>query len=146
MQSTADRRFYVFSASWDLAAAPDDVAAVLVDLERYPDWWPQVRSVSKIDEDSARVSCRSALPYTLDLVLNAISRTPPVVEVALSGDLTGFARFSLVPSAQGTHLDFHQEVRPGGIVAVASYILRPVLAWNHRQMMAGCERGLRDRF
>ena len=140
-----DRRFYAFAAEWDVPAKPDEVAAVLVDLERYPEWWPQVRAVAKINDDSARVLCRSKLPYTLDLVLDAVSRTPPIVEVELSGDLHGFARFVLTPTEQGTHLEFEQEVRTQGVVALASYLLRPVLAWNHRQMMLGCERGLQER-
>ena len=47
---------------------------VLVDLEFYADWWPQVRAVAKIDDDHALVVCRSSLPYDLELELSAVSR------------------------------------------------------------------------
>jgi carbon monoxide dehydrogenase subunit G len=135
-------RTFAFTQSWSVAASPGDVAAVLVDLEWYPRWWPQVRAVAKLGPDTAWVCCRSVLPYTLDLVLDAVSRTPPVVEVAISGDLDGFARFTLVPEDGGTRLDFREEVEVAGPLALASYVGRPVLAWNHARMMAGCRAGL----
>jgi carbon monoxide dehydrogenase subunit G len=133
---------FEFTDGWEVAAPVDAVAATLTDLEHYPRWWPQVRAVAKLGPDTAWVRCRSTLPYTLDLVLDAVSRTPPVVEVALAGDLDGFARFTLTPSGDGTRLDFDQEVRVTGALALASYAGRPVLAWNHRRMMAGCRVGL----
>jgi hypothetical protein len=32
-----------------------------------------------------------------------------------------------------------------GALALASYVLRPVLSWNHHRMMRGCLTGLRTR-
>ncbi|MDQ6522057.1 SRPBCC family protein [Nocardioides sp. LHD-245] len=136
------RRSFVFSDAWVVDAPPAAVAATLVDLEDYPRWWPQVRAVAKLGPDTAWVCCRSTLPYTLDLVLDAVSRTPPVVAVAISGDLDGFARFTLTAAGTATRLDFAQEVSVGGALALASYAVRPVLVWNHRRMMAGCRTGL----
>ncbi|HWJ09606.1 MAG TPA: SRPBCC family protein [Nocardioides sp.] len=138
-------RAYEFADAWEVDAPVDDVAGVLTDLESYPRWWRQVRAVAKLGPDTAWVRCRSALPYTLDLVLDAVSRTPPVVEVAISGDLDGFARFRLTPTAAGTRLEFQQQVSVGGALAVASYVGRPVLAWNHARMMVGCRDGLARR-
>ena len=136
---------YSFAASWVTAAPVDHVAATVTDLEHYPDWWPQVRAVSKVGPDTARVLCRSALPYTLDLVLDAVSREAPVLEVAVSGDLDGWVRWTLTPVDGGTRTDFAQEVTVAGALAVASRVARPLLAWNHHRMMRGCERGLRAR-
>lgn len=135
-------RSFAFSDTWVVDAPVDAVAATLVDLEHYPRWWRQVRAVAKLGPDTAWVRCRSTLPYTLDLVLDAVSRTPPVVEVAISGDLDGFARFMLSPEGVGTRLDFTQEVTVGGLLALASYVGRPLLTWNHARMMAGCRAGL----
>lgn len=135
-------RSFAFAESWLVAAPVDDVAATLVDLEHYPRWWPQVRAVAKLGPDTAWVRCRSTLPYTLDLVLDAVSRTPPVVEVAIGGDLDGFARFTLTPEGAGTRLDFAQEVAVRGLLALASYGGRWLLEWNHHRMMAGCREGL----
>lgn len=136
------RNRFEFSDSWVTAAPVDDVAAVVADLEHYPEWWPQVRAVAKLGPDTAWVRCRSTLPYTLDLVLDSVSRTPPVLEVAISGDLDGFARFTLTPCDGGTRLEFLQQVTARGAVGLASYVVRPVLVWNHDRMMAGCRDGL----
>lgn len=122
-----------------------EVASVVSDLERYPEWWPQVRAVAKIDDDTARVLCRAALPYTLDLVLHAISRDAPVLEVALSGDLHGWVRWTLSEADGGTRTEFEQEVAARGALAAASYVARPLLRWNHDRMMAGCRAGLERR-
>ncbi|WP_435770750.1 SRPBCC family protein [Nocardioides sp. SYSU DS0651] len=137
---------YRFSSAWEVAAPVAEVAATVVDLERYPEWWPQVRAVARLDTDRAWVRCRAVLPYTLDLVLEATSRTPPSLEVGIGGDLTGFARFDLSETAGGgTRLDFRQEVTAHGTLALASYVARPLLAWNHARMMAGCRAGLAQR-
>ena len=93
---------YSFRASWLTPAPPDAVAGTVVDLEHYPEWWPQVRAVAKLGPDTARVLCRSALPYTLDLVLDAVSREAPVLEVAVSGDLEGFVRWTVAPDGRRT--------------------------------------------
>lgn len=140
------RRAFGFSGSWTVAAQRSRVHAVLVDLERYPDWWPQVLAVASLGPDDARVLCRSALPYTLDLVLHAVRRDPAWLEVSLAGDLEGTVAWRLTDlDAGGTRLDLDQHVTVGGALAVASWVAAPVLRWNHRRMMAGCLRGLRAR-
>lgn len=136
---------YSFRASWVTAAGPDQVAATVVDLEHYPEWWPQVRAVAKMGPDTARVLCRSALPYTLDLVLDAVSREAPVLEVAVSGDLDGWVRWTVTPVDGGTRTDFEQTVSVTGALAAASAVARPLLRWNHERMMRGCAEGLRAR-
>ena len=136
---------YSFRERWHLAAAPDAVHAVLVDLERYSEWWPQVLAVAKLGEDDARVLCRSVLPYTLDLVLHAESRAADLLETSISGDLDGVVRFRLTPEARGTRVDFEQDVTVSGWLGGVSQVLRPVLAWNHQRMMAGCREGLAKR-
>lgn len=122
------------------------VREVIGDLEHYPEWWRQVVAVAKIDDDTARVLCRSVLPYTLDLVLHAERRDPRLLEVRIEGDLDGWARFTLTPVPGGTHVAYEQHVVVvHRLLAIASVLLRPLLRWNHDHMMAGCEAGLQDR-
>jgi len=135
---------FAFRDTWELAAPPAAVHAVLVDLEHYPDWWPQVVAVASLGPDDARVLCRSVLPYTLDLVLHAVDRSPGRLEVSVTGDLEGSVTFGLSAVAGGTRLDFAQRVRVGGWLGAAAYVGRPVLRWNHDRMMRGCRDGLRD--
>lgn len=124
--------------------APERVRAVLMDLEHYPTWWPQVIAVAKVTEDDARVLCRSVLPYTLDLWLHAVHREDGLLETSIEGDLRGEVRFRLAKRCDGTLVELEQDVEvTGRLVGLASRIARPVLHWNHDRMMAGCIAGLR---
>jgi hypothetical protein len=136
---------YSFSGAWTVPAAPERVHEVLVDLERYPEWWPQVLAVASLGPDDARVLCRSALPYTLDLLLHARSRETTTLEVDIDGDLVGWARWELAGIAGGTRLRFSQKVGVTGWLARLSPLLGPVLRWNHDRMVDGCLEGLRER-
>ncbi len=137
---------YRFTSEFTLAAPRKRVHEVLVDLERYCDWWPQVRGVGKLDDDRALVVARSALPYDLELELTAVSRDEGLLEVAIDGPIRGWARYHLEETSPGvTSLRFEQEVHAEArTFQVASYVVRPLLVWNHHRMMAGAERGLRS--
>lgn len=139
------RASYTFSGRWEVPAPVAAVHDALVDLERYPEWWPQVVAVASLGPDDARVLCRSDLPYTLDLVLHASDRSPRRLEVEVSGDLEGTVRFDLEPVPGGTRLELTQEVVVRGALALATLAARPVLAWNHHRMMDGCIAGLTTR-
>jgi hypothetical protein len=137
---------YSFADSWVTPAPPDRVHAVLLDLEHYVDWWPQVRAVASAGPDDALVVCRSLLPYDLELHLHAESRDPGVLRVAIDGPIRGFARWRLSRDGAGTRLDFDQQVDAvARAFRWASYVARPVLAANHTWMMRGAERGLAAR-
>lgn len=143
---TLAERSFRFVDSWEVGASPERVRDVLIDLEHYPQWWPQVRAVAKVSDDDAIVLCRSRIPYTLEMQLHAVTRDLPTVEVSIGGDLEGWARWTLIGTASGTRLDFAQEV---DLVTVPRWIAaaaRPVLTWNHHQMMAGARVGLTRRF
>jgi hypothetical protein len=135
------RRYAFTHRSW-VDADPDDVHALLVDLEHYPSWWRQVRAVASLGPDRALVVCRSVLPYDLELVLDAVSRDPRHLEVAISGPIDGFARWTLADERAGTALEYVQVVTARGRLAWASYALKPVLRWNHAVMMRGFDAGL----
>ena len=137
---------YRFDSGFTVAAPPSRVHDVLLDLERYPAWWPQVRAVASLGPDDALVVCRSALPYDLELHLTARSRTVDLLEVEIDGPLVGFARWRLAEYDGGTRLGFEQQVDVASRrLALASYLARPVLRWNHTVMMRGCVRGLGER-
>jgi hypothetical protein len=142
-------RRYRFSSTFNLAAPRERVHDVLVDLEFYGEWWPQVRGVGKIDDDHALVVCRSVLPYALELELTAVSRATDLLEVGIDGPIRGWARYHLevAPGGEagpGTSLRFEQEVHAQArLMVLASYVAKPLLSWNHHRMMRGAEKGLR---
>lgn len=134
---------YRFRHDVTLAAPVEEVHAVLVDLERYVDWWPQVRAVAKVDDDHAIAVCRSVLPYRLELGLTALERSVRRLRVGLSGPLEGWAQWRLDPDGAGTRVRFEQEVTVvSRTMVLASYVARPVLTWNHHRMMRGAVGGL----
>lgn len=142
------RRVFRFEGSWVVAAPLDRVAATLADLEFYPRWWPEVVAVASLGPDDARVLCRSRLPYTLDLVLHAESRTPPTLSVSVEGDLRGRIAWLLAPAdgatAAHTRLRLDQEVTVSGpALGLLAWVAAPLLRWNHEQMMASGIAGLR---
>ena len=136
---------YDFEHTMTLAATPAEVHAVLVDLEFFGSWWPQVKAVASLGDDDALVVCRSVLPYDLELVLTAVSREVDLLEVRIEGPIRGYARYHLAETGPGvTSLRFEQEVRAESrLMVLASYVARPLLVWNHHRMMRGSEQGLR---
>src|SRR3954465_14016775 len=106
---------YAFRHRTTVAAEPAVVHDVLVDLEHYVDWWPQVKAVASLGPDDALVVCRSVLPYDLELHLHAELRDPDVLRVAIDGPIRGYAQWTLgleteqVPG--GPRLEFEQRVR-----------------------------------
>lgn len=137
---------FSFRDEWTVPAEPARVHDVLVDLERYPEWWPEVRAVAKLGPDDALVVCRSRLPYTLEMRLHAVHRLPHLLETSLHGDLEGKVRYHLERHDTGTRLRFEQDVVVAGrLLGLAAYVARPLLTWNHDRMMASCLAGLTRR-
>jgi hypothetical protein len=102
-----------FHHEWSLDAPAPRVFDALADVERYAAWWPQVRTVERIDEHSARTAVRSFLPYTLDLVLRREieDEASRALRVALSGDLEGWSQWQVDPAREpdgGTVATFDQ--------------------------------------
>ncbi|MEC4015596.1 SRPBCC family protein [Streptomyces sp. H27-D2] len=138
---------YRFRSVWDVDATPEAVFAVLERAEEYPLWWPQVRSVSRIDERTGSARFRSALPYELVVTAREQRRDPAtgVLEIAMSGDLLGWARWTVLPRGAGARALYEQEVevrKP--LMRRLALPARPVFLANHVLMMRAGRRGLRS--
>ncbi len=143
---------------WRISASPTAVYTALADVQEYPRWWPQIRSVQRLTATSGELTCRSVLPYVLHLTVRSDveDRGRGQLKVLLSGDLVGWSawRVTAEPNA-GAAADgprgpsdwcravFTQEVTAPGIPGGGSALLRPILDWNHAMMMRAGERGLR---
>jgi hypothetical protein len=138
---------YRFRSAWRLDAAPDRVYDLLERPDRYPEWWSQVREVRQTGDTSAVLRFRSALPYDLVVTARSTRHDPDgrVLEVALAGDLEGWARWSVLAGPDhGTRLVFEQEVvvrKP--LMRRLALPCRPLFRANHAVMMRACRRGLR---
>jgi hypothetical protein len=137
---------YRFRNTWLLAAAPSVVFGAVVDLATYPDWWSDVRSVSQIDDGTAELICRAALPYQLVLRMHRIEQNERAgrLRVELSGDLEGCLAGLVLGSGGGTRLEITQEVvarKP--LLRRLDPVARPLFRANHALMMRRGHRGLR---
>ncbi|GAA3397648.1 SRPBCC family protein [Streptomyces roseoviridis] len=141
---------YRFRSIWRLAAPPDAVYAVLERAEDYPRWWPQVREVRPLDDTTGTARFRSLLPYDLVVTVGARRRDPAagILEIALGGDLEGWARWTLtaLPGGSGTRALYEQEVEvQNPLMRALAVPGRPFFRVNHALMMRGGRRGLAAR-
>lgn len=141
-----DRYRYRFRSVWRLDFPPDVVFGVLERAGEYPDWWPQVREVTPVDERTGTARFRSVIPY--DLVVRARERRNDprarVLEIGMTGDLEGWARWTLRARGGGTHALYEQEVvvnKP--LLRRLAVAGRPFFVANHALMMRAGRRGLR---
>jgi hypothetical protein len=139
---------YCFRSAWRVDLDPDALFDVLCDIGSYPRWWPQLRAVERVDHDTASVSARSVLPYTLRFRAQRAreDRAAGVLEVRLDGDLDGWSRWTLTPDHGRTALLYEQEVFVRGrVLRWLGLVGRPVLRLNHAWMMRSGRRGLARR-
>ncbi|MEU5098587.1 SRPBCC family protein [Streptomyces sp. NPDC020996] len=136
---------YRFRTCWRLPAPPATVYRVLERAEDYPRWWRQIREVTRIDDTSGVIRVRSALPYDLTFTARAARRDPVagVLEISMTGDMDGWARWTLGADGTGTLARYDQ------LVVVNKPLLRrlavpgrPLFRANHRLMMRDGRRGL----
>jgi Polyketide cyclase / dehydrase and lipid transport len=139
---------FEFHHEWALDAPAPRVFGALADVERYAAWWPQVRTVERIDERSGRTAVRSFLPYTLDLVLRreVEDEASRVLRVAVSGDLEGWCQWQVEPATEGdggTVATFDQfAVVTPALLARTARLTGPLLRANHAWMMRSGRAGL----
>ena len=138
--------FYVFRSEWPLDAPVEDVYRALAYLPDYPHWWPEVRTVRMLSEESAALVCRSLLPYDLAFSSSQTRRDPDagVLEAALEGDLGGFSRWTITPTPAGSLTVFDEEVTAHkALLRRLGRVARPAFRANHELMMRHGRRGLR---
>lgn len=112
--------------------------AVLTDLASYPVWWPDVRSVRRMDDDTAHVVCRAALPYRLNLRLHREEQDEVAGRpcLGITGDLDGYCVARVRPHGGGARLVIEQQVEvPLPLLRVIAPVARPLLRADHAAMM-----------
>lgn len=136
---------YRFRSLWPLPVPPGTAYEVLERVEDYPRWWPQVREVTRRDDTSGVLRIRSVLPYDLTFTAHAVrrDRAAGVLQTAMTGDIDGWARWTVTAEGSGTLARYDQ------VVEVHKALLRrfavpgrPVFLANHRLMMRAGRRGL----
>lgn len=143
-----DWTHYRFRSLWALPAPPAAVYAALENAEDYPRWWRQVREVTRTDAVTGVIRIRSLLPYDITFTAREVRRDPAagVLEIRMTGDIDGWARWTLIAGGPGTLARYEQ------VVDVNKPLLRrfavpgrPVFRVNHRLMMRAGRRALAAR-
>ncbi|MFJ3305568.1 SRPBCC family protein [Streptomyces sp. NPDC086549] len=140
-----DWSHYRFLSLWSVPAPPAVVYGALERAEDYPRWWPQVRSVTRLDDTTGVFTIRSVLPYAMTFTAREERRDPAagVLEITMSGDIDGWARWTVTADGPGTLARYEQAVdvtRP--LLRRLAVPGRPVFRANHRLMMRAGRQGL----
>ncbi|MFC8367866.1 SRPBCC family protein [Streptomyces sp. NPDC057239] len=141
-----DWNHHRFRSLWTLSAPAPVVYRVLERIEDYPLWWPQVRDVTRLDDTSGIITIRSRLPYDLTSTVREGRRDPEtgILEVGLSGDIDGWARWTVTrlgPHGCLAHYEQEVDVRKP-LLRLLAVPGRPVFRANHALMMRAGRRGL----
>jgi hypothetical protein len=138
---------YRFRNVWSLEVAAARLFGALVDLANYPAWWPDIRSVSQVDDDTAEFTCRAVLPYALTFRLHRAIQDERAgqLRVDMTGDLEGYVH-GIVAEHQPrlARLEISQEVVVNKrLLRRLAPVARPLFRVNHAMMMRRGHRGLR---
>ena len=140
------RAHYAFLTTWLVGAPIERVWDVVYAIERWPEWWQGVRSVTELvhgdgDGDGEgsvyRHVWRSTIPYAVrfDSTVEEVQR-PNLIMARAEGELAGTGTFRLFEAPLGTAVTYDWRVettRPWmNVIAPAA---RPVFAWNHHAVM-----------
>lgn len=136
---------YRYTSTWKLGADLRRVYDAVVDVEHYPRWWPDVRLVSKVDDNTADVVCRSSLPFDVAVRMERVvdDLDAGLVQVRLSGDLDGSLRATVSRREGATRLGIVQDVlacKP--LLRRFALVGRPAFRLNHAAMMRRGRVGL----
>jgi hypothetical protein len=144
--AAVDLQHYRFATAWQVDVAPGTVFRALRDVDDYPAWWPQVRRVDRVDDETYDYVVRSLLPY--DLVFRSTRSVDDpvagVLQAAMTGDLDGFSRWTVTPAGSGSRVLFEEDVvARKALLRRLALVARPAFSANHALMMTAGGRGLR---
>ncbi|MEV6620496.1 SRPBCC family protein [Amycolatopsis sp. NPDC051106] len=139
---------YRFSSTWLLpGTAPERVFGAVTDLAGYPRWWSDVRTVRRVDDDTAELVCRSRLPFRLVVRMHREHQDERagLMRVRLSGDLDGVLAGAVHAAGADTLLRITQDVQARKeLLRRLDAVARPLFRANHALMMRRGHRGLRS--
>jgi hypothetical protein len=141
---------YSFLTTWILDAPREEVWDAIYEIERWPDWWPGVRRVDKLEHgDESGVGAlyrhewRSVVPYPVRFETR-ITRIelPHLIEADADGELAGMGRWRFFGGRE-TAVTYEWNVRTTRPwMNLLAPVARPVFRWNHNVVMHQGGEGL----
>ncbi|HZP65425.1 MAG TPA: SRPBCC family protein [Rudaea sp.] len=147
-----DTSDFVLISHWRIDAPRRRVWDALHEPTGWPDWWPYVAAVEKLDTgDPDGVGARyrfhwtSRLPYSIRIATHVVDVVPQqTIRAEASGDLDGEGTWRLGENGSATDVEYTWRVRlTSRWMRLFAPLLRPVFTWNHNAVMAAGEEGLR---
>ncbi|MGO4860003.1 SRPBCC family protein [Arthrobacter sp. 2MCAF14] len=154
-------RLFDLSSTWHLPATPEQVWAIIADVDMsWPSWWPDcsfaaplTRTVSDSDsqEDilkatTSYLNFKASLGYTLTISIHpTMVVTPSEIAFDAGGHLDGNGRVTLSPETNGraTRMDIEWRVRPTRRwMNLLAPVAAPAFTAAHALMMRQGEKGL----
>jgi hypothetical protein len=145
---------YNFVTVWKLEALLLDVWNTIMDVESFPDWWPAVKKLEILDRGDdngfnslTKQTWQGVLPYRLSFVSKTteINYLQSIVVVA-SGDLEGSGRWTFSQEDKIAIVRYDWNVKTTGLaMSLLASVLKPLLAWNHDEIMRQGALGLANR-
>ena len=136
---------------WRIAAPIDLVWDALVQVERWPLWWPYVRSVQRLRSAGPdglgcrhRIQWQTRLPYGLVIDAETVDiKRPECLRGRTWGQLVGEGIWLLRHEGGITDVTYVYRVEPTTLwMRVLSPVLAPLFRWNHQGVMAAGRAGL----
>ena len=151
---------YHFITTWDIAATPEEISAVLGDAPDLARWWPSVYlTVSEVvagDElgvgKVVDLWTKGFLPYTLRWRFTVTGSEPPTgFTIEARGDFVGRGVWTLqrelgadAPGGPRTTVTYDWLViAEKGILKTLSAVMKPIFKANHHWAMARGEESLK---
>lgn len=145
---------YNFVTVWKLEALLLDVWNTIMAVESFPDWWPAVKEIEILDRGDdnglnslTKQTWQGVLPYRLSFVSKTteINYLQSIVVVA-SGDLEGTGRWTFSQEDKIAIIRYDWNVKTTGLMmSLLASVLKPLLAWNHDEIMRQGALGLANR-
>jgi hypothetical protein len=143
---------YHFVTEWVFQAPLQKVWSVVLDIERYPDWWKNFRRVRITRGDGKSVGSviecevRGSLPYSLNYALEVLeSGAYRHILLRSTGDLVGTGRWAFSEAQPGaSNAVYYWDVATTNpILNLIAPLAKSALARNHQKVMANGYAALR---
>lgn len=147
---------YRFVTRWRLRAPIDEVYAVLDAIDQWPDWWPNVRTIERLQGDGAdglggvvRATFVGRLPYRLRFDLTVTRRDrPSAISGTATGELEGSGDWTLWEEGGWTAVRYVWAIRTTrrwmDLLAPLPFV-DELFRLNHHAVMRSGLRGIRRR-
>jgi Polyketide cyclase / dehydrase and lipid transport len=142
---------YSFTTVWELDAPIERVWEVILDTERWPEWWRGVERVERLEPGAVdgvgkvdRYVWRSRLPYELSFDMRTVEVRPPVeLRGVAVGELAGEGHWRLFRTRPGTIVRYDWNVATTAAwMNLLVPIARAMFEWNHDAVMRNGGEGL----